>query len=137
MEKKSIYTEDATITFISDDLCHFHFTTTDYEIEKESVEQIHDSIKEHMTVDKCYMIISTEPGARMTQEARDFASSEEFDQIAKADAILRADYSHEMAANFFIRFNRPKRPVRLFPDLEHAIAWINGLRDGQSLDSFN
>lgn len=133
MKNKSIELSDAVVNFLEDDLCHFHFTTTDHEIDVDSVKKIHDTIKEHIVVDKCYMIISTEPGASMTQEARDYASSSEFDEIALADAILRADYNHEMAANFFIRFNRPNRPVRLFPDKEHAIAWINGLRDGRDM----
>jgi len=134
VKNQSIELSDAVVTFLKDDLCHFHFTATDHEIDMASVKNIHDTIKEHMTVDKCYMIISTEPGARMSQEARDYASSKEFDEIALADAILRADYNHEMAANFFIRFNRPNRPVRLFPDKEHAIAWINGLRDGRDME---
>lgn len=135
MDRPTIKTEDATVIFIEDDLCHFHFFTTDHEIGVESVKRIHDVIKEHKQAEKCYLIISTEPGASMTQEARDYASSQEFDEIAIADAIIRADYSHEMAANFFIRFNRPKRPVRLFPDKDHAVAWINGLRDGKSINN--
>lgn len=118
---------------MEEDLCHLHFTTIEHEIGKESLERILAAILEHMPTKKCFMIISTEPGASMNQEARDFASSEAFDAISLADAILRADYNHEMAANFFIRFNRPKRPVRLFPNLEHALTWIKGLRDGQSL----
>ena len=129
--------DDVVITFLEDELCHFHFTNIDEEIQKDCIVELHDAIKENKKADRCYMIISTEPGARMTQEARDYASSEAFDEIALADAIIRADYSHEMAANFFIRFNRPQRPVRLFPDMAHALTWINGLRDGQDMESNN
>ncbi|NNC82219.1 MAG: hypothetical protein HKN79_01470 [Flavobacteriales bacterium] len=135
MDAREIRLDKIKITFLENDLCHFHFTNTEEEAEKADIVELHDTIKEHMTVDKCYMIISLDSGATMTQEARDYAASEAFDEIAAADAIIRADYSHEMAANFFIRFNRPHRPVRIFPDMDHAIAWINGLRDGQDMDN--
>ena len=137
MDLHQIDLENIVVTFLEDDLCHFHFTNTEKETELMDIKELRETIKENMKSDRCYMIISLEPGATMTQEARDFAASEAFDEIASADAIIRADYSHEMAANFFIRFNRPHRPVRLFPDMDTAKAWINGLRDGQDMDNNN
>ncbi len=114
--------DDVVITFLEDELCHFHFTNIDEEIQKDCIVELHDAIKENKKADRCYMIISTEPGARMTQEARDYASSEAFDEIALADAIIRADYSHEMAANFFIRFNS-------YCLLKRLNQVINGIKD--------
>ena len=129
-----IILEDVRATFLKPDLLEFHFIQLEHEIGKETVVKLHDWAVEHLAGKKCYLVVKTEPGTRLTQEARDYASSEEFDKICYADAILRADYNHEMAANFFIRFNRPGRPVRLFPDQEHALAWIQGLRDGKSAE---
>jgi len=140
LESHQIILEEVEATFLQEDLLEFHFIETEDEIGEETIIALHDWAVAQLAGKKCYLLVYTEPGAHLNQQARDYASSEEFDKICFADAIIRADYNHEMAANFFIRFNRPSRPVRLFPDREHALAWIQGLRDGTDSDektSFN
>jgi hypothetical protein len=127
---EEIRLDDAVIRFLAEDLCEFHFTQTAHAIDIATVKKMHQLLFDRLgEEERIYMLVSTESGARMTQEAREYASSDAFNTISKADAIIRADYSHEMAANFFIRFNRPGRPVKLFPDREKALAWIDSLRE--------
>ena len=128
MSTEEISLDEAVIRFLDNDLCEFHFTETKHPIGLDTVKEMHDLLTERLGGSKIYMLVSTEPGAQMTQEARDYASSDAFNTLSKADAIIRADYSHEMAANFFIRFNRPGRPVKLFPSREKALDWIESLR---------
>ncbi len=123
MEKEIIDTGDLIITFEKEGHIHFHFKKTDEAIKFSVVENALAIIKNH-SIQKACLLVTTEEGATLTQEARDYASSKEFDELIYADAIVRTNYSHEMAANFFIRFNRPNRPVKLFPNMKKAMVWI-------------
>lgn len=129
VDKRIIDVDDAQLIFHDVDVCELHFTNTDGETGIECVKKVRDTILSEKSTEKVYLIVTTEAGAQLTQDARYYASSKEFDIISYADAIVPADYNHEMAANFFIRFNRPERPVRLCPDMENAMAWIQVLRN--------
>jgi hypothetical protein len=131
MKSNKYISTDVIAEFLEEDLLEFHFVEKAHEIGRKTVEDLHDWAVEYLGGHKCYLLVRTEPGTRLSEEARAYASSEEFDKISFADAIIRTDYNHEMAANFFIRFNRPGRTVRLFPDRAHAMAWIQGLKDGK------
>jgi hypothetical protein len=119
---------DLTITFEEVGYVHFHFKKSDKPVGASLIKKALEILKKELKQKAC-LLVSTEEGATLSQDARDFASSESFDEYILADAIIRANYSHEMAANFFIRFNRPNRPVKLFPSKEKALTWIAEIQD--------
>lgn len=70
------------------------------------------------------LMVTAGKKATLSQEARDKVSSAEITNQIKADAIVTEHYSHQMAANFFVRHNQPHRPTKLFKTNEEAKAWL-------------
>lgn len=124
---KVIELKETTIT-LHEVYVHFHFKKVGPDpISKSVVEEVHSIIAKELDKKK-YLLVTTEADVTLTEPARDFASSVSFDEYIIADAVVTRDYSHEISANFFIRFNRPNRPVKLFPSEEKAINWIHELK---------
>jgi hypothetical protein len=58
-------------------------------------------------------------------EAREYmARSEKLSKIRKAFAILVNNLSTKLIANFYLRFNRPPNPGKVFNSEDKAIAWL-------------
>jgi len=127
---KIIEIEEATIAF-EEVYVHFHFKKGDEPVAKSTVEKVYDYVSVNLKERK-YLLVTTEEGTKLTEPAREFASSKKFDEVIKADAIVVNNYSHEIAANFFIRFNRPNRPVKLFPNRDKAVAWIHEMNNKEN-----
>jgi|GEM_PF-510071 len=127
MDTKLIELEFGTLSFSESGIVELHFNRLGDEIKEKDVEVVFAVLKEELKGEKCYLIVTTVAGAKMSQEAREFASSATFNEVSHADAIIRTDYNHEMGANFFIRVNKPDRPVQLFPSRDRAEKWLNEL----------
>lgn len=117
-----------TVSFENPDLCYLHFKRAEGEIPLSSIEEALQVMRNESQGRKSYLIVTTEEGAKMTMEARDFAASNAFEDVVLADAIILSNYDHEIAANFFVRFSKPNRPVELFKSKEEAMLWIDTLR---------
>jgi hypothetical protein len=60
----------------------------------------------------------------VTKEARDYFASKEAIQYIKAAALLAPSFVTKMMGTFFLTFNRPAVPIRLFTDRQEAIKWL-------------
>jgi hypothetical protein len=56
--------------------------------------------------------------------ASHFLACEESVQLIAAGAIITANQFHKIAGNFFILFDKPKVPARLFSVESEALAWL-------------
>ncbi len=65
----------------------------------------------------------------ISNEARVFASSKEAYQGAIAKTIVAKCLSTRLMGNFFIRFNKPPAPTKLFACEKEAVQWLNQMRD--------
>lgn len=65
----------------------------------------------------------------LSQEARAFASTKEAYGAAIAKSIVANSLSTRLMGNFFIRFNNPPAPTRVFTTEEDAVAWLNEMRE--------
>jgi hypothetical protein len=65
----------------------------------------------------------------ISNEARVFASSEEAYQGAIAKTIVAKCLSTRLMGNFFIRFNNPPAPTKLFACEKEAVQWLNQMRE--------
>jgi hypothetical protein len=65
----------------------------------------------------------------ISNEARVFAASEEAYQGAIAKSIVANCLSTRLMGNFFIRFNNPPAPTKLFASEEEAVKWLNQMRN--------
>lgn len=93
------------------------------ELPKEKVLEIFEAIHNELPEAKTLMVTAGDR-ATLAPEARDLVSSGNVTEQIKADAIVTEHYSHQMSANFFVRYNRPQRPTKLFKTVEEAKEWL-------------
>lgn len=61
-------------------------------------------------------------------EARKYMACEECNPYSLAEAYLIKSISQKMIGNFYLRFNKPFRPTKLFTSEEDAVKWLNGFK---------
>jgi len=67
-----------------------------------------------------------EPGenCNITKEARENAILLEHLSPILATAIIAPNSIYQLIANFYIKFNKPKRPYKVFKKMDEAINWL-------------
>jgi hypothetical protein len=69
-------------------------------------------------------IFEAEEGVTITKEARDNATNLEEESPCMASAVVVQNIAYAMIANFYMKFNKPKRPYKVFNDKQEAIDWL-------------
>jgi O-methyltransferase involved in polyketide biosynthesis len=92
-------------------------------LEPEKIHEIFDTIHSKFPEGKT-LLVTADNKATLSQEARDLVSSGNVTEQILADGIVTKHYSHQMAANFFVRYNQPQRPTKLFKTEEEAREWL-------------
>jgi hypothetical protein len=74
---------------------------------------------------KFYPIVY-EPGdnCNITKEARENAILLEDLSPISATAIIAPNSIYQLIANFYIKFNKPKKPYKVFKKMDDAINWL-------------
>ncbi|HNR53657.1 MAG TPA: hypothetical protein PKJ19_00710 [Flavobacteriales bacterium] len=115
--------EACTVAFLDGDIVHTHFKDK-HLVQPEEVQAMFEVIEQERKGRKALLMVSVGEGTTMTGEARAHASSEASCRYIAADAIVVRDFGHQLAANVFVRHNKPHRPIQMFPDQEKALAWL-------------
>ena len=63
-----------------------------------------------------------------THQARAFGVEEEFCRLLRAIAMRTNSQIGRVIGNFFIRFNRPPYPSKIFSSAKEALEWITTLK---------
>jgi hypothetical protein len=118
-------------TFVSYDkyIMQITYKTDPEEIDLKAAKKHTAAIKELCTGEGCHVILDFRNStASFTDEARNwFACSEEHSLIRLSQAILVKPLAHKIVANFYINFNRPNCPVKIFEKEHRAIQWTQSL----------
>lgn len=123
MTTKTIDLGKSTITFEEDQIAHLNLKQGEL-VEIDELKTIFEEIAKQAGEKKFRLLVTAGNSASLSPEAREYASSAESSDVIVADAVVVQNYSHEMTANFFIRFNKPNRPTRLFKNREAAYEWL-------------
>jgi hypothetical protein len=121
--KHTVELEDSTVYFLEGDVVHTHFREHRL-VEPAAVQQMFDAIDQERRGRKVLLMVTMGDGTALSNEARNFASSEVSNRLIAADAIVVRDFGHQLAANVFVRHHRPGRPIQMFPDQDSARAWL-------------
>ena len=62
---------------------------------------------------------------QISKEARELSAKQENSELSVAMAILSESISSKLFANFFIKFNKPTTPTKMFTSKEKALKWLN------------
>jgi hypothetical protein len=60
----------------------------------------------------------------LDDQTREFMATEESLKYSKAEAFLITSLAQKILINFYIKFNKPLVPTRVFTDKEEAIEWL-------------
>ncbi|MBT1703529.1 DUF7793 family protein [Chryseosolibacter indicus] len=72
-----------------------------------------------------YPFLGTTQGLQnLSKEAREYFSTEEGTRFMKKLAIVTTSSIDKMVGNFFLKFNHPAVPTRLFTNQEDALKWL-------------
>ena len=98
----------------------------DYEVELEDAIEIDQAfIKITNNQPFCVVVDARNRYSSISNDARDFfANDPEILPIRKKIAIVINNMPTRMIANFFVKFNRPKTPTKVFNDYNKAIDWL-------------
>jgi len=67
--------------------------------------------------------------SEVSEEAREYSATEETTELYLAMAILTGkSLPAKMVGNFFIKFNKPAIPTKLFKKEDKALAWLETFR---------
>lgn len=121
--KHTVELGDCTVTFREGDVVHSHFQEHRL-VEPAAARQMFAAIERERQGRKVLLMVTVGNGTALSNEARNFASSEASNRLIAADAIVVRDFGHQLAANVFVRDHRPGRPIRMFPDQDCARVWL-------------
>lgn len=98
-------------------------------IEKEDVDQIREANLKLSGGKPFMVLLDTSQGhAPASPEANKLMASKEYGIGRKAIAIVAPSLAAKLLSNFFIRFNKPHTPTRVFTDEAEAIEWLRNFR---------
>lgn len=131
---QKIITRSAEISLGNDGIVRKKFfNDIDIEVE-DGVENL--AAVRKLTNDKPYLVLSDgRVNARVSPEARAFSASAEASRNRVAEAMLVNSVATRLTANFYIRFNKPLTPTRIFTDEQKAIEWLKKFRVNEQQDS--
>ena len=71
----------------------------------------------------CNLIVMQE-FIQVGDDARSYAAGEESNMYTIADAFVINSIALKIVGNFYIRYNKPVRPTRIFNNEEDALIWL-------------
>jgi hypothetical protein len=98
-------------------------------VEVEDVEEIRKTNLELSGGGPFMILLDTSKGhAPSSPEANKLMASKEYAGERKAIAIVARSLAAKLLSNFFIRFNKPYTPTRVFTDEAAALDWLKGFQ---------
>ena len=124
MVKKDIIETSIGNHFIQDDVLYIVF--------KEGADVCIDCMKESKKArlllqnnQKMKILVDSRGLFNITKEARDYAAEDRHADLSIAMALVSDSLPTKLMMNFFIKFNRPKTPTKMFTDVDKALEWLN------------
>lgn len=124
--KKTLDTPVAYLTF--EDHVLFVKMKDGVSLGQEEMEELLQQAVKLTAPDKYFAIIDTTSPYDSTPESRNFYAESDYSKYRYADAFIVNSLPMRLLVNFFIAFNKPKIPSKMFNNEESAINWINSLK---------
>ena len=86
-------------------------------------------IRDDLGKEKTRVLIDMREMKSITRDAREYYAGERTCSIQRATALLVKSRISKVMANFFMGFNKPITPVRMFTDYDKAVAWLKGFSE--------
>jgi len=120
---KTIEIEEAIITLKDNGIVYVYFKSgvvIDCDIQEKLLLSYREITKGKMQP----FLFYADEQVSITKEARDNAIIIEDRAYATASAILVSNLAHRLIANFYLKFNKPKKPYKVFNRKKDAVNWL-------------
>ncbi len=114
---------EATIRLRDDSIVHVTFKegiTLDIPLQLRMIEKYHEVCGDK----KLPFLFDAMDHVTITKEARDNAVLIEEQAPVGATGVIASNLAYKLVAQFYIKFNKPKRPFKIFRNEEDAIKWL-------------
>ena len=75
------------------------------------------------------VLVDTRLMFQVSEESREYGASKEVTELSSAMAILSGtSLATTLIGNFFIKFNKPAIPTKMFKKEDNAIEWLNSFK---------
>jgi hypothetical protein len=94
---------------------------------EETVELVKEMVKkmgEMVNYKQVPVLAKHEEFALPEKDNREYWATKEACPYSKADAFMINSIAMKLISNFYLKFNKPERPTRMFTDEKEAIAWL-------------
>jgi len=71
-----------------------------------------------------YNIYEFESFAEMDPEVREWSANTSGNHYTYVDAIVISNFAQKLVADFYLKFNKPPMPTKIFKSKEKALEWI-------------
>ena len=94
------------------------------ELQKEDIINMQSWVKVTTDEKKLMNLVRFGNGSTVTREAREYASSPEGNVLTIGSAILVKNLAQQLIIDYYIKFNKPVYPTRVFYKKDKAVRWI-------------
>jgi hypothetical protein len=115
--------EAFTLRLRSDGILHSH-TSDNREFNIESLKKFNVVMGQMLQHKKAPLLITFDEFAIPPMETRKFWSKKEACPYASADAYIATTFSHKFIGNFYLKFDKPGRPTKIFSNPPEAVVWL-------------
>jgi hypothetical protein len=115
--------EAFTLRLRSDGILHSH-TSSSLEFNVDSLKQFSLVMGRMLNYQKAPMLVTLDEFAIPPVETREFWAKADACPYASADAYVATNFGHKFIGNFYLKFNKPGRPTRIFSNEADAVKWL-------------
>lgn len=118
--------------FREDDIIHIVLAPAT-ELEITDIDQLFEAVRRIGGSDVYYTIVDATDIIASANEVRNYAAKHPDAARTKACAILCNSLSVKIIINFFLKFNKPVFPTRMFTSMNDAKGWISSLKSASEI----
>ena len=115
--------EAFTLKLRSDGVLHSH-TSSNIDFNVDSLKKFNVVMGEMVNHKMTPLLITLDEFAIPPLETRVFWAKKESCPYASADAYVTDNFGHKLIGSFYLKFNKPGRPTKIFATKEEAIEWL-------------
>ena len=121
---RSIDTDDFLIEFRSDEIVKVTFKEN-MVLDVPLQEKLYELLAQICEGKKYGFIFDAKDNVIITKEARENATRLEKNSSSFASAAIATSLPYRLIANFYLKFNKPGIPFKIFKKEEEAIVWLS------------
>lgn len=71
------------------------------------------------------VLVESDMMTNITKDAMKLSASKEFQENTVAKALIIKSVGHQIVGSFYLKFNKPHIPTRIFKEKEEALEWLS------------